>query len=112
MGDILHDKRIEKVTGKVDLFVIGEAFSEYTGENYGFKSCRARVEVKAIDTETETIAAAASQHAVAADIGELIAGKKALRSAGGRLGLDLAERLADYWVRTVKKANAEKETDG
>jgi len=97
VSDILHDSRLEKMKENADIFIMGEAFSEYVGENYGFRSCKARVEVKAIDTDTEAIAAAASRHASAADVGEFIAGKKALKTAGGELGLQLARELAEYW---------------
>lgn len=97
VADIMHDKRLDKMKDKADIFVMGEAFSEYVGENYGFQSCRARIEVKAIDTGTETIAAAASRHATAADVGEFIAGKTALRTAGRLLGVQLAKELAAYW---------------
>ncbi len=96
-ADIMHDKRIVKIRDKVDMFVIGEAFSEYAGETHGFESCKARVEIKAVDTKTDAIAAAISHHAAGADIAELIAGKKALRAAGGQAGLQLARRLAVYW---------------
>jgi len=97
VADIMHDKRLDKMKDKTDIFIMGEAFSEYVGENYGFRSCRARIEVKAIDTGTETIAAAASQHATAADVGEFIAGKTALRSAGRLVAVQLAKELAEYW---------------
>ena len=97
VSDILHDSRLDKMKENADIFIMGEAFSEYVGENYGFRSCKARVEVKAIDTATEAIAAAASRHASAADVGEFIAGKKALKTAGGELGLQLARDLAEYW---------------
>jgi hypothetical protein len=97
VSDIMHDKRLAKMKENADIFIMGEAFSEYVGENYGFRSCRARIEVKGIDTATETIAVAASRHAAAADVGEFIAGKKALRSAGRLLGLQLAGELAEYW---------------
>jgi hypothetical protein len=98
-AEILHDKRIDKIKANADVFVIGEAFSEFAGDNYGFKSCNARVEVKALDTAKETVAAVTSEHAVAADTAEMVAGKKALREAGGQVGLALARQLADYWEK-------------
>jgi len=98
-ADIMHDKRLEKMKDNADIFVVGEAFSEFVGDNYGFKSCRARIEVKAIDTATEEIAIAGSDHAAAADVGEFIAGKKALKNAGGMLGVQIAKDLAGYWEK-------------
>jgi beta-lactamase regulating signal transducer with metallopeptidase domain/TolB-like protein len=97
--DILHDKRIDKMKENADIFLIGEAFSEFAGENYGFKSCKARVEIKALDTAKESVAVATSEHAVAADIAEMVAGKQALRDAGSKVGLALARQLADYWEK-------------
>jgi hypothetical protein len=103
---ILHDARLDRMKEKADIFIVGEAFSEYAGDTYGFKSCRARIEIKAIDTMTEQIAASLSQHATAADTAELVAGKAALRSAGGLLGVDLAKQLAAYWgtAKEIRKA--------
>lgn len=99
---LLHDKRIDKLKQNADILILGEAFSEYAGENYGFKTCRARVELKALDTAKETVAAATSEHAAAADVAEMIAGKSALREAGGQAGLTLARALAEYWEKQSK----------
>lgn len=100
-SEIMKNKEIEKVKQNVDLFVIGEAFSEAAGENYGFKSCTARVEIKVIDTKTEAVACATSQHSSAADLSEHTAGKKALRQSGGELGIKLAKEMADYWDKRM-----------
>ena len=98
-SDLMHDKRIARIKESVDIFIVGEAFSEHAGEQFGFESCRARVELKAIDTKSEAVASARSQHAVAADVAEFIAGKKALRSAGKQLAPHLARDLAAYWQK-------------
>ncbi len=98
-SDLMHDERIARIKENVDIFIVGEAFSEHAGEQFGFESCRARVELKAIDTKSEAIASARSQHAVAADVAEFIAGKKALRSAGKQLAPHLARDLAAYWQK-------------
>ena len=94
---ILHNAKLARLKEHADIFVVGEAFSEYSGEHYGFKSAQARVELKALDTHSERIAAAASRHATAADAAEFIAGKKALRIAGGESALEIARALAEYW---------------
>lgn len=103
-GDLLHNARLEKIKENADIFIVGEAFSEYAGESLGFKSCRARIEIKAVDTATEKIAVADSRHSTAADTAELTAGKAALRTAGNELGVELARRLAAYWD-TAKTAD-------
>ncbi len=97
--DILHNEKLDKLRESADIFVIGEAFSESAGQNYGFESCRARVEIKAIDTQNETIAFASSTHATAADTAEFVAGKRALKTAGGEMGIEVAKGLAKYWQK-------------
>ena len=101
-GDAMYNKNIDKLKQNADILVVVEAFSESAGQQYGFNSCKCRIEVKALDTKTETIALASSQHAVAADTAEFVAGKQALKNAGGQLGLDLARRLAEYWDKKGK----------
>jgi len=96
-GDILHDARLEKIRQNADVLVIGEAFSEQAGEQLGFKSCRGRMALKALDTATEQVAAAVDADAAAADTAELIAGKAAVRKAGTTAALELARQLAAYW---------------
>ena len=73
-----------------DIIVIGEAFSEFAGQEGNMISCRARVEAKAIQTSTGRILATNGSHAGGADIAELVAGKAALRNAGSQ--------LADYFI--------------
>ncbi|PID55995.1 hypothetical protein CSB45_13660 [candidate division KSB3 bacterium] len=68
-----------------DVIVIGEAFSEFAERKETLVSCRARIEAKAIQTSTGRILATNGMEAGGADISELIAGKAALRNAGGRL---------------------------
>lgn len=69
-----------------DIIIIGEAFSEFAGNEKGMFSCRARVEARAIATRTGKILAADGQHASGVDIAENVAAKTALRNAGGQIG--------------------------
>lgn len=70
-----------------EVIIIGEAFSESAGRGIGgMESCRARVEARAIKTDTGEILVADGRHAGGLDITEAIAGKKALQKAGGELG--------------------------
>lgn len=73
-----------------DIIIVGEAFSEYSKSGNGMSSCRARVEVKAILTSNAQILAADGLHGSGLDIAEAIAGKIALREAGGK--------IADYFL--------------
>ena len=76
-----------------DIIIVGEAFSEYSKKLNGMVSCRARVEAKAIETNTAKILATDGYHGSGLDIGEAIAGKTALKSAGGQ--------IADYFLGQI-----------
>lgn len=99
-----HNERIKRLKAHTDIFVFGEAFSEFSGEMHGFQSCQARVEVRGLDVANGSIAAADSRHASAADLGEFVAGKKALREAGRQTALALAPLLAEYWSTQIAAA--------
>jgi hypothetical protein len=66
-----------------DIVIYGEAFSELAGNVGKQISCRARVEVRAVRTDDATIIATNGLEAGAVDIAEIVAGKAALRKAGG-----------------------------
>jgi hypothetical protein len=103
-ASIFKDKEMAKIQSAADVFVVGEAFSESAGEQSGFESCSARIELKVLDTKSEQVLWASSQHAVAADVSEHIAGKKALREGGDTIGLELAKTLATVWTKPAAGA--------
>ncbi len=76
-----------------DIVITGEAFSEFSRNINGLMSSRARVEAKAIEASTARIIAADGLHAGAVDASEVIAGKAALRDAGGK--------VADYFLTQI-----------
>jgi curli biogenesis system outer membrane secretion channel CsgG len=76
-----------------DIVITGEAFSEFSKNINGMMSCRARVEAKAIESSSGRIIAADGLHAAAVDVSEVIAGKAALRNAGGK--------VADYFITQI-----------
>lgn len=94
-----------------DVVVLGEAFSEFAGEERGFVACRARVEAKAVDVKTGAILYTDGAEAGASDIAENVAGKKALRKAAQVLAVDLAGTLIKKWnpKESVEQALAKKE---
>ncbi len=49
------------------------------------RACRARVELKVIDTATERIIASSSAYAGASGLGTVVAGKKAIQKAAAQL---------------------------
>jgi tetratricopeptide (TPR) repeat protein len=81
---------------KVDIIIIGEAFGEEAGGSAGFQSWRARLEARAIYTDTQEIICAVSEFGSGADLSDAIAGKKALESAGSKVGGLLINRLDEY----------------
>lgn len=81
-----------------DIIITGEAFSEFANNNNNRFTCRARVEARAIETATGNILIAHGEHATGTDISELIAGKAALRNAGGK--------IAAYFLTKLCQTNA------
>jgi curli biogenesis system outer membrane secretion channel CsgG len=73
-----------------DIVIVGEAFSEYARGLNNMVSCRARVEAKAIITNTARVLATEGFHGSGLDISEVIAGKTALKKAGAQ--------IADYFL--------------
>lgn len=77
------------VEKRPDIVIRGEAFSEYAATHGQLISVKARVEIKAVDTRTDKLLASDRQTAVAVDLTERTAAKKALEQCGAAL----AERI-------------------
>lgn len=82
-----------------EVIIAGKAFSEYSGDFYGFVSCRASVNARAILTDTGDVIAADGKQAGGADIAKNVAGEKALSGAGGTLADSLMEQILDRWSK-------------
>lgn len=92
-----------------EVIIVGEAFSEFAtsgGVLGSMISCRARVEARALRTDTGEIIAADGKHAAGIDISENIAGKKALQNAGGQLGDYLITQILSRWRSEVVDATS------
>lgn len=81
---------------KVDVLVIGEAFSEATPMVQGFHNFRSRVEVRVIHADSSEIVAITDATGKASDTGEFVAAKAALKNAGEKVAHDLIAKLDDY----------------
>lgn len=79
-----------------DIIIIGEAFSELAGRERNMISSRARVEARAIQTDTARILAAEGTHGSGLDITEFVSAKAALRNAGSQ--------WADYFIVQICQA--------
>jgi TolB-like protein len=76
-------------SGKADIVLEGEGFSEFAMRRGNIVCVKARLEVKAVDRQSDKIVAAERQVDVEVDLAEQIAGKKALQKAAAAI----AERL-------------------
>jgi hypothetical protein len=96
-GNLLPAQEIGRRFG-VHVIIIGEAFAETSGQRVeGLVSSSGRVEAWAVRTDESVIIAAKDFHASARDIFPTIAGKAALRRAGGKLGDFMIVRIAKHF---------------
>jgi len=84
----------DKSDTKPDVELVGEAFSEFGVRKGNLISCKARVEVKAIEKGSGKILAADRQTSVAVDLSEQIAAKTALQNAAAELAERVISKLA------------------
>ena len=87
----------EKLARFADVVVLGEGLSERAAERGGLVSCKARVEIKAVDVRTGEVLLARSAYGAGVDAAEEIAGKRALQQAGGALARETIPTLVDRW---------------
>jgi len=86
----------------VDILLYGEAVSEQAANLGDFTGCRARIELKAINAETDEILLTDSAEGGATDLSEAVAGKKAIRQAAIRLADTFLYNLAEKWNKQLR----------
>lgn len=79
----------------VDVLIYGEAISELGARLGSFEGCRARVEVKAVNTKDGSIILSESSYGGATDLAESTAGKMALQNAANKLADKIDYKLAE-----------------
>jgi hypothetical protein len=83
LGAVVADEKDSTI--KPDLQILGEAFSEFGMRKGNLVSCKARVELKAIDKTSGRVIFIDRQTAVAVDLSEHLAGKTAIQEAAAKL---------------------------
>lgn len=78
---------------EADIMVTGEGFSEFAMRRGNLISVKARLEVKAVDRDTDEVIASDSQAAVMVDLTEQLAGKAALQRAAEQIAARLLPKL-------------------
>jgi hypothetical protein len=77
-----------------DVVIVGAGFSEYGGRVGELVSCRARLELRALDARTGAILGVHAGTGAGADLSEHFAGKKALEELGRKAALELGVTVA------------------
>ena len=91
-------KDADKLLEIADVLILGQGISERASNRSGIQSCKARLELKAIDIQTGEILLSKSTYGAGLDVAEHIAGKRALQAAGRQMALDLIPALANRWA--------------
>ncbi len=91
-------KTAPPATDGVQLVLIGEGISQLGARNGDMVSCRARVEMQAIDAATGKLLASESDTGPGVDLAEAIAAKTALQEAGGRAGMRVLVTGMQAWT--------------
>jgi len=84
---------------RADVVIIGEAFSEFAARRGDLVSCKARVELRALDVRTGQVLAIERKTHTAVNIAENIAAKTALQEATQELSLKLIPTFTQGWNR-------------
>ena len=85
----------DKSQRKPEVELTGEAFSEFGIRKGNLVSCKARVEIKAIEKATGKVLAVDRQTSVAVDLSEQMAAKAALQNAAAELAERVLPRIAN-----------------
>jgi hypothetical protein len=101
------DTEIPPILRKAQVAIIGEAFSERGIRRSNLFSCRARVEVQAVDIWTGKVLAVARATASGVDTGEMLAGKNALQAAARKVALEFLPEVLKEWNSNLPEGEVE-----
>ncbi|MDK1032031.1 MAG: CsgG/HfaB family protein [Planctomycetia bacterium] len=103
------DAKIPPELSSVDVVIVGEAFSEFAMRKGNLISCKARLEVQAIDTATGEVLAVGRENTVQVDLAENIAGKRAIQKAAARVAVKFIPQMVKNWNKAHPKSKESKE---
>jgi lantibiotic modifying enzyme len=84
---------------KTEIAIVGEAFSEFAARRGELLSCKARVELRAIDIKSGKVLSIEKRTETAVDIAEQIAAKSALQKAAQEVSLTFIPGMVKNWQR-------------
>ena len=95
----LEDSSLKPPSGAGDaqVIIVGEAFSEFAARRGELVSCKARVELRALDAKTGDVLAIDRKTQTAVDLAEHVAAKTALQKATQELSLSLIPDMVKKW---------------
>ena len=91
------DTPVPSARTKADVLIVAEALSEFGTRIEGLVSCKARVEVRAIDRKTGTLLAIERKTVTKVDLSEHIAAKSAIQSAAAEIAATLLPDVVKKW---------------
>jgi hypothetical protein len=94
---ILKECGFTVVEKRPDVEIVGESFSEFGTRREELVSCKARVEIKAIDKETKEVLAVNRGSGTGVDLSTQSAAKRALQKITQELAIEFIPELVDNW---------------
>lgn len=91
-----------KSAEKIDVMIVGEAFSEDGAIVHGIASSKGRIEIKAVDNKTGEVLAVGRITHREVDNSRMMAAKAALVNGTRKLAPDFVDRMLTAWVKTLE----------
>ncbi|EDM26662.1 hypothetical protein LNTAR_18485 [Lentisphaera araneosa HTCC2155] len=98
-SDLFEDgiKEVKADLKDIDIIILGEGVSQFALRRGELVSCKARLEMKALQKDNEKVLAIKSISTSGVDVSEAIAGKEALQNAANKLAVDFLSEMMETW---------------